>query len=459
MSWAETEFKHVDFGDKRLDSRIAQIATTLSASSTESIPAACRGWQEIKSTYRCFDNKKVTAEKILAPHYELAKERIRSQKRALLLQDTSELDYSAHFSKEGIGFLNSEQHRGLLIHPLFAVGEDRLPLGLVALAYWTRETLGQKKRHEERPIEDKETMRWLLHYREANKLAQEIPETHMVVIGDRESDIYEVLEEAAKAKENDEVSADLLVRSNHDRCVAMSDGQQGKLRDLTSKSCVLGEIAFEMQMRKGEKKRKVHQEIRATEVQILPTQRRGDRGEMKPFVMTVVHAKEMHAPKGATRVEWFLLTTVKVGHDFQRACQVIDWYLARWEIELYFKALKSGCNVEEIQLQEAQRFMSCLALYAVIAWRILFLTKIGRTQSQLPCSEFLSETEWRTAYIMIKKKKPKHPPNIGEAIILIAQVGGYLARKSDGPPGMKNLWRGLSRIRQVEIYKEINDHL
>jgi hypothetical protein len=459
MSWAETEFKDVDFGDKRLNSRIVRIATTLAAMSAESIPAACRGWQETKATYRSFDNKKITAEKILSAHIAATKERMRSQKRVLLLQDTSELDYSNHFSKEGIGYLNGEQHKGFLIHPLFAIGEDRLPLGLVKLALWTRETLGQAKRHEERAIEDKETLRWLLHYQEGNKLAQEMPQTHMVVIGDRESDIYEVLAEAAKAKSDGDVSADLLVRSSHNRRVAMSDGKQGKIRELSSGSSVLGEIAFEMQPRKGEKERKVQQQIRATEIQILPTQRRGDRGEMESFAMTVVHAKEINVPTGATPVEWFLLTTVKVGNDFERACEIIEWYLARWEIELYFKALKSGCKVEEIQLQEAQRFMSCLALYAVIAWRILFLVKIGRTRSELCCSEFLSETEWRTAYVMIRKKKPKHPPTIGEAINIIAQVGGYLARKSDGPPGMKNLWRGLSRIRQVEIYKEIIDDL
>lgn len=454
MSWAETEFKRVEFGDKRLAKRVVQVASRLSESSTESIPAACRGWQETKTAYRFFDNDKVTAEKILAPHIEATQKRMESEERVLLLQDTTELDYSEHFSKEGIGFLNSRTHKGLLLHPLIAVSADRVPLGLVKLTWWARESLGQAKRHEERSIEDKETLRWLLHYREGNALAKAMPKTHMVVIGDQESDFYELLEEAAMAKRTPGVSADLLVRSNHNRQIKMRGERESKLRDGVSRSPVLGQVEFDFQPRKGQKKRRVRQQIRATRVTILPTQRRGNRGEMKAFEMIVIHAKEISPPRGAEAVEWFLLTTVEAD-TFSKACEVIQWYLARWDIELYFKALKSGCAVEAIQLQEEQRFLSCLALYIVIAWRILFLIKMARTKSQLSCTEFLSETEWRTAYIMIRKKIPTAPPTIGDAIKMIAQVGGYLARKSDGPPGMKNLWRGLKRIRQVEIYNEI----
>jgi len=145
--------------------------------------------------------------------------------------------------------------------------------------------------------------------------------------------------------------------------------------------------------------------------------------------------KEINPPEGVKRVEWYLLTTVDLAGNFEKVCDVVKWYLARWEIELYFKTLKSGCAVEEIQLQKKQSFMPCLALYHVIAWQIMFLVKVARVHPNLCCTQFLSEEEWLTAYMIVKKKKPSQPPTVGDAVRLIAQVGGYLARKSDGPPG------------------------
>lgn len=361
--------------------------------------------------------------------------------------------------KSRIGYLNSLKHKGLMEHPLYAITEDRLPLGLVSMNWWTRESLGQTIRHEERAIEEKESFRWLEHYREGSRLAKTMPGTHFIVVGDRESDIYELLMEAAEAKQTGEPSADLLVRSTQNRLGTTLVGKSGKLRELVRDSAVLGNVKFELQSRKGEKTRWVSQDVRAIQFSVKPTQRLGTRGELRPFMITVIHMGELNAPEGVEPVEWFLLTTVDVAGDFQKTCEVIKWYLARWEIELYFKTLKSGCTVEEIQLQEEQRFLACLALYHVIAWQIMFLIKIARVQPTLCCTEFLTEEEWQTAYVIIKKKKPNKPPTIGEAIKLIAQVGGYLARKSDGPPGLKNLWRGLSRLHQIANYNQIVSNL
>lgn len=454
MSWAEKEFKELSLGDKRLNKRLLSLATRLGEQPTESIPSACHGWDETKSAYLFFSNKKVCAEKILVPHIKATHERMAQEKRVLLLQDTTELDYSNQHKKTGIGYLNSIKHKGLLEHPLYAVTEERLPLGLVSMTWWTRQELGQAIPHEQRSIKDKETFRWLEHHRQGNRIAQSMPQTHFVVIGDRESDIFEVLQEAAQAKQAAVPAADLLVRCSHNRRVKTADGKSGKLMEKVSQSPVLGMVEFELQSRTKAKERMVTQEIRAIPLTILCTQRRGTREEMEPFDINVVHLKEINPPEGVKPVEWFLLTTLDISTT-QQLHNIINWYLARWEIELYFKTLKSGCTVEEIQLQEEQRFLSCLALYHVIAWHIMFLTKVARAQPNLCCTTFLSEEEWRVAYIMVKKKKPTQPPTIGEAIRLIAQVGGYLARKSDGPPGLKNLWRGLSRLHHIANYNYI----
>jgi len=455
MSWAEEEFSTVDFNDKRLDDRLVKVATRLGQSSSSSIPQACNGWQEVKGAYRLFSHEKVTADKILRGHYESTKARIAKEKRVLLLQDTTELNYSNHTKKEGIGPLNNAYRNGVYLHPLLAVTDNRQPLGLVDFYSWSRKSLGQPKANEVRAIEEKETHRWLKHYHKGNQLAEEITTTHFVVIGDRENDIYEVLQSAAEKKHGPTPHADLLVRSSHNRNVLTAKGNKTSLREAVSTSEILGHIQFSHKPRHGKKKRIVKQEVRAIRLTILPTQRRGSRGKMEPFEMTVIHSKEVNPPKGSKGIEWFLLTTVEAAGNYELACQCIEWYLARWDIEIYFHALKNGCRVEEIQLQKANRFYACLALYCVIAWRVVYLTRIARREPQRSCTDFLSKMEWESAYIIIKRKKPKKPPTISEALNYIAQVGGYLARKSDGPPGIKTLWRGLSQIKQVEDYREI----
>ncbi len=453
-SWAHTEFAQAQLGDKRLNRRAAQVANDLSQAPTESIPSALPSWQDTKAAYRLFDNPNVSAHKLLASHYEATRSRLAQQQRVLLLQDTSELNYSHHTSKTGIGYLGSESHKGLLIHPLLAITPARLPLGLVSLGWWARKELGAKRSRKYRPITDKESYRWLQHYREGNALAQSMPQTHYVVMGDRESDIHELLMEVHANKASGAPYADIIVRSSHNRRSIDAKGHHGLLRDLVGSSEVLGHIEFEFQPRKGQAKRRVRQAVRASKLTLLAPDSRGERGELTPVEMTVVHTREVTAPKTGERVEWFLLTSMEVGNAAQRAHEIVQWYLGRWDVELYFKCLKSGCGVEQLQLQDSERFMACLAMYMVIAWRILYLMKVARTYPELSCELFLSKTEWQIAYVMIKKKRPQKPPTIGEMIRLVAQVGGYLARKSDGPPGMKTLWRGMSRIRQAEIFNE-----
>ena len=455
MSWARKEFDTVNFGDKRLNDHVVKLATRLGEDPTESIPSACQGWHEAKGAYRFFNNDKVSAEKILIPHIKETYKRMALEKRVLLLQDTTELDYSGHHKKSGIGYLNSATHKGLLEHPLYAITEERLPLGLVSMNWWKRDILGQIVPHENRAIEERETFRWLEHYRKGTHLAQEMPDTHFVVIGDRESDIYELLMEAAEAKQTGKPVADLLVRSSHNRLVKTRDGKLGKLRETVSNSPLLGTLEFALQSRSVAESRWVTQDVRAMQLTVRVTQRRGQREKIRPFVINVIHLKEKSPPEGVELVEWFLLTTIDVAGNFKKTCDVVKWYLARWEIELYFKTLKSGCTVEEIQLQAEHSFLSCLALYHVIAWQIMFLVRVARVHPELCCTQFLTEDEWLTAYLLIKKKKPSGPPTIKEAIKLIAQVGGYLGRKSDGPPGLKTLWRGLSKLHQFANYNRI----
>jgi hypothetical protein len=156
-------------------------------------------------------------------------------------------------------------------------------------------------------------------------------------------------------------------------------------------------------------------------------------------------AREVGAPTGVKAVEWRLVTNREAA-TFEAAAELIDWYRARWEIELFFHVFKNGCRVEALQLSSVDRLERALALYRVVAWRIARLMRLGRTCPDLDTELFFDRDEWQAAFILNKRKPPKTPPPLNKVVRLIAMLGGFLARKGDGEPGVKTLWQGLQRI-------------
>ncbi|WP_296643401.1 IS4 family transposase, partial [Thiobacillus sp. 65-1402] len=156
-------------------------------------------------------------------------------------------------------------------------------------------------------------------------------------------------------------------------------------------------------------------------------------------------AREEGAPHGVKPVEWRLLTNRPID-SFEAATELIDWYRARWEIELFFHVLKNGCRVEALQLSTVERLERALALFMVVAWRIARLMRLGRTCPDLDAALLFEQDEWQAAYILNRKKVPKTPPKLNELVRLVAMLGGFLARKGDGEPGVKTIWLGLQRV-------------
>jgi Transposase Tn5 dimerisation domain len=144
-------------------------------------------------------------------------------------------------------------------------------------------------------------------------------------------------------------------------------------------------------------------------------------------------------------VVWRLLTN-RMASTLPAAVELVDWYRARWEIELFFLVLKEGCRVERLQLSDAGRLQTALALYMVIAWRINRLMRLGRTMPDLPADLMFEPDEWRAAFILNKKPVPRQTPTLNTVVRLIAQRGGFLGRKHDGEPGARTIWLGMQDI-------------
>lgn len=425
MSWAQTEFKTINLGDKRLDRRLMLLAERLADRPTDSIPGACKGWAETQAAYRFLAQEEVSWEAILEPHWACSIERMKAQRIVLCLQDTTELDFHGQ-AIEGLGPLSYEAQRGMYLHPTYAVSSEREPLGVLDAWMWAREP--KDARGQRAGI--KESTRWVEGYARLAELSESLPDTRLIYVADREADIVELMR---TARELDE-PVDWLVRSKHNR--ALPQGE--RLWSAVIAQEPVGELRFTMPSRQGQKAREVHQQIRVKHVTLAD----GCGGEVSAYC---VIAAEVNAPAGVHPVEWRLLTNRPI-KDFNDAAQVIDWYRARWEIEMFFHVLKNGCKVEALQLASIEKLERALAVYLVVAWRIARLMRLGRSCPDLDAELLFERDEWQAAYLLQKKTVPKKPPRLNEVVRLIAMLGGFLARKGDGEPGVKTIWQGLQRV-------------
>lgn len=425
MGWAMEEFRGVDLGDKRLDRRAVLLAERLAEKPLASIPGACNGWAETQGAYRFFGQEELDWRDLLAPHAACTRERMRPHPVVLCLQDTTELDFNGQ-TIEGLGPLSYEAQRGMYVHPTYAVSPAREPLGVLDAWMWAREP----KDADGQRGGLLESRRWLEGYERVAEWAAEAPGTRLVYVADREADILELMVRARDLGH----PADWLIRSQHNR--ALPEG--AKLWTAATAGEPLGEIRFTLPSREGRTAREVRQQVWAQQVALGP----GANGRV---AATCLVAKEVEAPRGAEPIEWRLLTN-RAATTLEQAVELIDWYRARWEIELFFHVLKNGCRVEALQLSTVDRIERALALFMVVAWRIARLMRLGRTCPDLAATLLLEREEWEAAYILNKKTPPPRPPRLNDVIRLIARLGGFLARKSDGEPGVKTIWQGLQRV-------------
>jgi len=442
VSWAELEFKAIDLGDVRLNRRAINIVETLGLAPGRTIPQAFQSWRSTKACYNFFSNDLISEKKIIAPHIEQTIERMKAHPVVLLPNDTSELDYNSKDAMKGKERITNTK-KGLWLHPTIAVTPERVMLGIVDVNFWQRkpEINQEGSQQDKLPIEDKESFRWLRSYRRSCEIARAMPETQVINIADREGDIVELFEEVAKQKENDN-AADIIVRAQHDRLlVKESRGEKSKLRQKLKDAPSLGEIEFVVPATEKRIGRKVKQQVKGLTVSIAP------RNKRVVVEINVVMAIEEHPPEGEEALMWILITSLPVD-TFENVVKVISYYLCRWEIETFFKVLKSGCQIEERQLQTTDRMRALITIFMLLAWRVLFTMMMGRVHGEMSCDVVFDEAEWKSVYKIVNMRQalPERAPSLGEFIVMIAVLGGYVNRKKEGPPGVKVIWKGMARM-------------
>jgi hypothetical protein len=441
-NWARIEFGQANLGDKRRTERLIQLANALGENPQGSLPEATGTSATLKAAYRFFDNQDVESAAILESHLQSTYQRMRSVDRVLAVQDTSYLDWSHHPATEGLGPLVSSERRGLITHSTVAFTVEKVPLGVLAQQVWARdeETYGQLEDHHDRPIEEKESYKWLNSLACLEIARRACPETQFVSVGDREADIYDLL--IADRPQG----VDLLVRAAMNRRVE----QEERLLWATLEDAPFAtKLSIHIPAGHGQAARTAELEIRFREVTIRPPVRR-KRENLPNITVWAVLATEKSPPSDASAIQWLLLTTVPV-HTAQEAIEKLEWYACRWGIEVWHKVLKSGCKIEARRLASAERLKRCLVLYSVIAWRILYATMLARAVPDLPCTVLLEPAEWQALFCAIHNTADviEEPPSLAQAVRWIAQLGGFLGRKGDGDPGPTVLWKGFQHLADL----------
>jgi hypothetical protein len=455
--WIDHEVGGCNFRDVRLAKRFGKLLGMMSAGIGESLPYACQDWANTKAAYRFFSNDRVSEDQIMAGHFQATRGRLsQGGQTILMLHDTCEFSFQREKdSKIGMlgrpacgktkdGRLKHVTVRGILMHSSLAVTLEGLPLGLAAIKFWTRKqfkgcnALKRKINPTRVPIAEKESIRWLENMRQSTALISDPREC--VHIGDRESDIYELFCLA------DELGTNFLVRTCVDRLA--EDGNRTIAAQM-KEAGVKGQHRIEARNKQGQSY-EAELEIRFERLQVLPPI--GKRKDYPDLPLTVIHAVERGTPRGREKIEWKLITNLKVD-SLKAAIEKLAWYALRWKIEVFHKILKSGCKAEESKLRSSERLANLIAIYCIIAWRIFWLTMAQRAEPEVSAAVALEATEIYLLDALVKAKPGKlhRKKTVSDYMIRIARLGGYLNRASDAPPGNKVMWRGMLKLHDIHL--------
>lgn len=452
--WAEEEFGLAELGDERRTKRLMELTHRLAKAPMASLPDATGDAALLKAAYRFFGNEEIEAQAMLASHMKASYERMRDEAVILSVQDTSLLDWTQHPATSGLGPLRTDKQQGLMMHSTLAVTPERLTLGILSQEVWARdpETFSQLPDRRERPIEDKESHKWLVGLAATNAARLACPQTQFISIGDREADVYDLfLAERSQG-------VDLLVRAVRDR--RLDDPEYHKLRQAISAEPVQATLTVKVPRQGDQPARQAMMNLRFRPIRLRPPKYRADE-HLSTVKVWAVWVVELNPPANTSPLDWLLLTTMPLSQA-EQAVTCLEWYTCRWQIEVWHKVLKTGCRIEARQLQTADRLTRCLALYSIIAWRILYATLLARIVPDLPCTVLLEEAEWQALYCAIHQTPtpPSQPPPLHTTVRWIAQLGGFLGRAHDLEPGPTVLWKGFQHLAQLTtMYRILSPHL
>ena len=480
VDWAQEQFGPVDLGDKRLNRRVVKVAAAMAADPAGSIPKQNRHWKQTKGAYRLFDHERATFESISDSHWQRTREQCAQAKTVLLIQDTTWLDYHSHRQTQGLGWNNRCKKqprggRGLFLHSVLAVqpqedGSGRV-LGLAWGKLWARsgESIGknQKRRSRHRRSEDRESLRWTQAVQQigsppaATGDSQSPP--RWLHVGDRESDIFDLYQQTQKISGVGfviRVSKDRNASIGHDtpQTLSRQERASSSLKDLCRAMPRLGEKKLWIGPKANRPGRWASLSVSGGPVTLWSPQLNRTGHALRCWAVRVWEENPpegeegVNDPEPVEAVEWILLTSEPV-KNLQDALRIAGYYTLRWLIEQYHQCLKSGCKVEERQLESADRLEPLIGMLCAVAVRLLQLKNDARLWPDRPAKQCVPQELVSTLCKLIEADAASM--TVRRFTHEVAKLGGFLGRKSDGEPGWRTLWQGWHELSLIHAGFEL----
>jgi hypothetical protein len=442
--WAARIAGHADLADERLNTRLGLLLTAIAAKPSDSLPQACGGSSQAQAAYRFFANERIPSDDLLQPIVDATSDACRGLQTLLAVQDSSSLNFSSLRTTQGLGPLNdSPKARGLHLHTTLAVRDDGVTLGILDQHYWVRPVRGcSAPERRQRPIEDKESYKWLLGIEAAEAAWESLSldqRPRLIHVMDREGDVHEVMQRVTNSPHY------AIIRCGQNRSVM---GSIDKAFAAIDAAPVLAKVALDLPYTTQGKvpviqPRRVTLSLRRIQLTLNPDPAK--HPQRQRLTWTLIAAREANPPSGNEPLHWRLWTNLPIAM-LEDILQTLRFYAWRWRVEDFHLTFKSGCQIEKLELEDADRLTKAAILYSAVAVRIVALRDLARVQPEMPCTTILTQDEWQALWLRFSTMKltaQTAPPTIEQAIRWVGRLGGHLARKRDGMPGVRTLWRGF----------------
>jgi hypothetical protein len=435
--WAQQQWGDAVLGDARRTRRAVQLGAALASRPEASLPQQTGSWGELKSAYRLLHEPDVTHAALSEPHWQATRQQAAQADTVLFVQDTSELDFTAHRQTKDLGWIGNTGGRGFFLHSCLAVRPTAVPeiLGVAAQRVWTRHEV--KKGTETRATRAKRRKESEVWAEVVETIGPAVPDQCWVSVSDRASDIFSLVRRARAQGWH------CLWRVGQNRLMLTGSGRKAKLLDWVRRLPAQTETVIELRGRAEQPPRTVCLQVAWSAVTLCPP-RNGPERQQAPVSGWCVRCWEADKRKNA--LEWVLFTTVPVT-DAASARERIEWYRLRWVVEEYHKALKTGCAMEQRQLRSAQGLLALLGFLAIVAVRLLQLRTVARTAPDTPASQVV-EPELLEIVVRFRGGSA-NPMTADQFWRAVAGLGGFLGRQGDGDPGWQTLWRGWQRLQDL----------
>lgn len=436
--WAQAQFGGAKLGDKRRTKRLVKLAAQIAVDSMASLPDQTEFWADLKAAYRFFDTESVTFEAVAEPHWLSIRDC--GPGRKLIIDDTTELDFGGRRQIKDVGPVGSGSGQGFLLHNAMMIDPASLEVsGLAGQELLRRKPAPKKETRAQRRKRERESQVWS---RVIEAVGPPPPGAEFVHVMDRGADDFEIFTRAQRQH------CDWVVRlkSLH-RCVLDDQGEKRTIEEALSQTKASCCYTLHLRARPGQPARIARLEVKFTRITMqIPRQPAKSLKVLdpRPIDGCVVEVREVGAPKGVEPLHWVLFTSLAV-ESAEAAIEVVTYYEARWTIEEFHKALKTGCNVEERQLKTGDRLGPLIGLMSVQAIRLLRTKSVARAEPERPAEEIVPER-------YIRQLERSRKLAVGSLLTVrdffrtLAKLGGFLGRKGDGEPGWLTIWRGWEKL-------------